>query len=297
MRDYCPSQYERFRHSRWSNLRALTYEVLEQSGATDATLTRFAECGAYCQVNYSPSTKRLFLSSSNCKNRHCQPCANAKRSLIASNLRTAIGDAHCRLLTLTIAHHNRPLPELITRMKSSFKLLRKEEQWQKNVRAFAAFIEVKWSQRSDWWHVHMHILATGNWWDKRELSATWHAVTGDSMVTDIREVTSDEGINYTAKYAAKPFSLSDIPKSQRVNAVVGVGNRRMWQVGGEWTGKLKLLAKPTLPDDLTNVGSFTEILNDAGRGDEAAKTILEAIVGGAAVTLIDADDTPDFSSA
>jgi Replication protein len=288
-RDYQPSIYERFRHGSWQSLRKMTFEVLEESGASEATLRRFAECGSCCQVSYSPEKRRLFLSSSNCKNRHCKPCAAAKRSVIANNLTAFAGKKHLRMILLTIAHHNRPLPELLTRINSSFKLLRKEKQWQDHVTGFAAFTEVKWSSRSDWWHVHIHILAEGTWWDRRELQATWHAVTGDSYVTDIREVTSEEGISYTAKYASKPFSLADIPANERVNAVNGIGRRRLWQVGGSWKGKVDLLDTPKLPDDVVPVGSFTDVVNEARRGNESAKAIIEAIVGGAAEEM----STPD----
>lgn len=279
---YSMSDYQRFRHSDWAGLRAATFSVLKEAGATEATLRRFIECGQGCSVWHSPSEQRLFVSSATCKNRFCVPCSKARRSQIAGNLAAFAAEKHLRLITLTLQHHNAPLPDLISRLWASFKLFRRREDWKTHVSGFAAFIELKWSQRSNWWHVHLHVLAEGSWWDRRELSAAWHAVTGDSFITDIREVTTDEGITYTAKYASKPLALADIPPEQRAAAVRSIHHRRLWQVGGAWQGECKLIAVKPLPADLVYVTSFSALLSEARRGDIPARELLEKILGGAA---------------
>jgi hypothetical protein len=286
---YTMSTYQRFRHSDWATFRAETFHVLEAAGATQATLRRFIECGGGCQVYHSPSEQKLYVKADTCKNRFCQPCARARRGQIAENLRSFAAGKHLRLLTLTIAHHNQPLPDLMTRMWGSFKLLRRRPDWQAHVRGYAAFMELKWSERSQWWHVHLHILCEGSWWDSREISKAWHTVTADSFVIDIREVSSEEGINYTAKYASKPLSLADIPQAQRVPAVQALHHRRIWQVGGEWKGECKLLATKPLPADLQYVASFASLLDTAKRGDQSALEILTRIVGGHAIEIDEAD--------
>ena len=292
---YSMSTYQRFRHSEWAVLRETTYHVLKEAGATDATLRRYVECGTGCQVYHSPSEQKLYISSATCKNRFCQPCARARRGMIAENLRAFCEGKHLRLITLTIAHNNQPLEDLISRVWTSFKLLRRRSDWQAHVAGYAAFLELKWSTRSNWWHVHLHILSEGSWWDRRELSAAWHTVTGDSFIVDIREVTSDEGISYTAKYASKPLSLADLPREQRATAVRSIHHRRLWQVGGFWKGECKLLATKPLPVDLQFVASFSSLLDDAKRGNTSAKEILTAIVGGAAEEF-SREEFPDFDS-
>lgn len=290
---YSMSEYQRFRHSDWRVLRESTYYVLQAAGATEATLRRYVQCGEGCQVWHSASEQKLYVSSSTCKNRFCVPCSKARRGQIAENLRAYCEGKHLRMKTLTLAHHNAPLQDLISRMWTSFKELRRRSDWKTHVKGFAAFMEVKWSNRSQWWHVHIHILSEGSFWDRRDFSAAWHTVTGDSFITDIREVTTDEGITYTAKYASKPLALADIPEEQRAIAVKALHHRRLWLVGGSWAGECKLLATKPLPSDLTFVRSFSALITDARQGDIAAGELLRAIVGGRAVEFTQAEDA-DF---
>jgi hypothetical protein len=295
MGGYEPSQYQRFRHSDWAVFRKQTFDVLQASGATEASLRRFVQCGSTCTVWHSPSEQRLYISSETCKNRFCVPCSKARRSQISKNLAAFCDGRHLRLITLTLAHHNAPLEDLITRLWGSFKLLRRRADWNTHVHGFAAFMELKWSPRSKWWHVHLHILCEGSWWDNKELSNAWHTVTADSFVTDIREVTTNEGITYTAKYASKPLALADIPQDQRTTAVRSIHHRRLWLVGGTWRGNCKLLATKPLPADLVFVSSFSALLHEAKRGDAPALELIKAIVGGAAEEFTRADE-PDFDT-
>lgn len=290
---YSMSGYQRFRHSDWRVLREQTYHVLKAAGSSDASLRRYVQCGTGCSVWHSPSEQKLYVSSETCKNRFCVPCSKARRGQIAENLTTFCSGKHLRMITLTLAHHNAPLPDLISRIWTCFKALRRRADWKTNVHGFAAFLELKWSDRSKWWHVHLHVLCEGKWWDRRELSNAWHTVTGDSFIIDIREVTTDEGITYTAKYASKPLALADIPTEHRATAVASLHHRRLWQVGGSWREGCKLLATKPLPADLQFVASFSSLLTDARMGDIAANELLVAIVGGAAVEFT-RPDPPDF---
>lgn len=279
-------------------MRETTFKLLEQTGATEATLRRFIECGQGCQVFFSPSEQRLILSSASCRNRMCVPCAAARRSQIANNLASFCESKHVRLMTLTLAHHNAPLPDLVTRLWASFKALRKREDWKSHVKGFAAFVEIKWSDRSKWWHVHLHVLCEGVWWGQKELANAWHTVTADSMIVDIREVKTDEGIRYASKYASKPLALADIPSEHRVAAIQALHHRRLWLVGGDWKSECKLLSTRPLPADLQLVGSLSSIINDAQCGNASAVEILTAILGGAAEEIarpIPTDIDGDFS--
>lgn len=292
--DYSPSAYERFRHSGWIHKRSVVFKVLSKAGASEKSLDRFIQCGCCCQVGFSPSLQRLYLMSSNCRNRFCDPCSNARRSTIARNLAKFCEGKHLRLITLTIAHHDRPLPDLISRINTCFKLLRARADWKSHVRGFASFIEVKWSDRSKWFHVHLHILCEGSWWSGRDLSAEWHTVTGDSFITDIREVTSEEGIRYASKYASKPFNICDLPEEHRVSVVQSLARRRLWLIGGCWKQHAKLISTEPLPADLTSVGSFSDIVDRCYQGDAAAEEIMHALVCGAVIEVRPPEDL-DFS--
>lgn len=274
------STFERFRHRHWQSLRESTYTVLKSSGASDSTLARFAACGSYAHAWHSPSTKRLVICASTCHSRWCEPCSRARKSKIASNLRREVEGKHLRLTTLTLAHHNAPLPDLLTRLHASFKLFRRRRDWQEHVTGFAAFVHVKWSDRSNWWHVHLHIVSEGTWWDHRELSKAWHASTGDSFIADIREVSNEEGVNYAARYAAQPVRLGDVPPNRRIELFAALHHRRLWQVGGSWKG-FDLLSTEPLPPDLVHVDSLDRIVARAAQGDLVARDVLVAIAGDA----------------
>lgn len=282
------SRYERFRHRGWQPLREATYEALSQAGTKASTLTRFAQCGSFAHAWFSPSTKRIVVSASTCRNRWCEPCCNARRAKITSNLERHCEGRHLRLLTFTLQHHQAPLPDLLTRIWGSLKLLRRRKDWSAHVAGFAAFVHVKWSARSGWWHVHLHVLAEGTWWDSKELSNAWHTVTADSMVTDIREVTSSEGVRYAARYAAKPLSLADVPAGHRSTALTALHHRRLWLVGGSWKA-FDLLATQPLPTDLHHLDTLDAIIDRTRNGDADAQAVLYAIVGNA-VTWVSTEE-------
>lgn len=275
------NRYERFRHRGWQGLREATYETLAASGSSPATLSRFAQCGSFAHAWHSPSTRRLVISANTCHSRWCQPCANARRSKIASNLKRLLAGKHLRFITLTIAHHNAPLPDLLTRIWASFKLLRRRADWLSHVTGFAAFVHVKWSEKSSWWHVHLHILCEGSWWAHKELVHAWHTVTADSLVCHIEEVTSEGAVTYASRYAAQPVHLGDVPTVERTTLFASLHHRRLWLTGGSWKA-FDLLATEPLPPDLVHLDSLDAIVHRASVGDAVAVAILYAIVGDAA---------------
>lgn len=278
------SKYERFRHRGWQGLREATYEAMKAAGTKESTLLRFSQCGSFAHAWYSPSTKRLVISASTCRCRWCEPCARARRSKITSNLKAYCEGKHLRLLTFTLQHHNAPLPDLLTRLWGSFKLLRRRKDWSEHVSGFAAFVHVKWSERSKWWHVHLHVLAEGTWWDRKEVSHAWHTVTADSFVVDVREVTNEEGIGYAARYASKPVALADVPAGERSTVLTALHHRRLWLTGGAWR-TADLLATEPLPPDLEHLDTLDAIIDRATNGDPAALDVLTALTGDSAKWL------------
>ena len=77
-------------------------------------------------------------------------------------------------------------------------------------------IEVTYNADTDTWHPHAHLLIDGAFLPWRELRASWHDVTGDSWVVDVRRVDAtprpDESrvdamrraVRETVKYSTKP---------------------------------------------------------------------------------------------
>ena len=65
------------------------------------------------------------------------------------------------------------------------------------------------------WHPHVHMFALlDTWIDQEHLSETWHEITGDSFIVDIRRVKKDKQYGYSnaaaevCKYALKFGDLS-----------------------------------------------------------------------------------------
>lgn len=65
------------------------------------------------------------------------------------------------------------------------------------------------------WHPHLHIFGVlEEWIDQESLSSTWHEITGDSMIVDIRRVRKHKELGYgkaiaeVCKYALKFGDLS-----------------------------------------------------------------------------------------
>ena len=72
-----------------------------------------------------------------------------------------------------------------------------------------------YNEKTGEWHPHVHMFALlDTWIDQEQLSETWHEITGDSFVVDIRKVKKDKDFGYSkaaaevCKYALKFGDLS-----------------------------------------------------------------------------------------
>ncbi len=201
--------------------------------------------------------------------------------MIAGNLARFIRTKRVRFLTLTIKHNgDEPLSYLMDRCWKSFKLLRRRPQWNANVFGFGAFMETKWSARDSGWHVHLHVLTEGRWWDQKEISLLWHACTGDSFIVDIQAKGSTESMAYYAsKYVSKPLNLGDLVDTRRlVEGITATHGRHLYLIGGTWKGQLKLLDKPKVSADWEDIGSATGLFRSAAKGEPSAVHVRDALL-------------------
>lgn len=273
------SSYQAFRFSGCEGLRAKLRAAMIDADLSPKTVARYDACGSHAHLYTSPSTGKHSIRGDFCKCRTCIKCSTARARLVSSNLVDFLGDRHTRMTTLTIRHNRAPLDSLITRVWRSFKLLRQEPEFDFHMRGWAAFLEVKWSSRSNWWHVHLHILSEGAWWDNRELSNAWHKCTGDSFIVDIQaKGTNASRAFYASKYASKPFDPGSIPSHELLtDAVRNLHRRKLWQVGGSWKS-LRLLAKPK--SDITDwvfACSLNQLFDDARAGKEEALALVREL--------------------
>jgi hypothetical protein len=117
-----------------------------------------------------------------------------------------------RFITLTLRTRQASLGEMLDDLYAGLRAFRRTKAWKQHVRGGVACVEVTRNPRTGGWHPHLHILADGEYWDQRQLSAAWAEITGDSPVVDIRAVRSRrKAAQYVAKYAAKPPEIGDWP--------------------------------------------------------------------------------------
>lgn len=138
-------------------------------------------------------------------------------------------------------------------------------------------MEVKLSEKDGMWHVHYHCLITGSYWDQKEISTEWHAVTGDSSIVDVRRIASSEdAARYVTKYVAKPIDSSVYRSEQHLDeAVIAFRGRKLCCTFGSWRGE-KLEETPDDTQTWHAIGSLGCLISKARDGDSDAARWVEA---------------------
>lgn len=270
-------QEQSFRHSGWQHNRERVYAALMSTGQPNRRLDAFANCGNALWL--AQDGDELVLQSNCCRDRLCVPCQVSRQQNLVAAICAQIADTKypVRFLTLTLRARKCTLRDQLDRLSSCFKTMRRRRTWKANVLGGAIFIETKLGKNSHEWHVHAHCLIEGDYTDQRHLSQEWHAVTGDSYIVDIREITNPvQRAWYVTKYATKPADASVYADASRLQEfVVGIKGRRLYQTFGSWRA-LDLDADPPPSRTLKYVGNVGRIFADAAAGDATARRYVEA---------------------
>lgn len=144
-----------------------------------------------------------------CRDRLCPLCQRRRGRQATLKIAHEIkGWNSCRFATFTLKHDNVPLTTSLQRLAECFRTLRTSAIWKSNVTRGVWSIEVTKNQVTDRWHTHIHCLIDGSFIDQRLLASTWHAITGDSKIVDIRAVHDRERTaKYIADYVSKPADV------------------------------------------------------------------------------------------
>lgn len=279
-----------FRHSGWIRTRKCIAESLTRTKQPAHRTDSFHDCGHQAYVLQSvddPSQYRI--AGSCCKDRFCLPCATERSCIIAGNVVQLIQHKQIRFLTLTIKTTNEPLTQSLDKLYRSFQLLRRRAIWTRGVDGGVAFLELNWSARSERWHPHLHCLLEGRWIDQKRLASTWHAITGDSWIIDIRRPANNDTVaRYVTKYASKPFNSTYIFEPALLDqAVFALHNRKLAVTFGSWRG----LILTSTPDTgaWEHVAPLADVIQRAANGNQACQAILAA--------LTDMDMSPIYARA
>jgi len=259
--DLCESSGPaRFRHSGWAPMRRRVYDSLKRTGQSSSRVSSFASCGECTTIERNNVDETRFrLKGSHCHDRLCTPCANARSFRVSQALLAQFPVDGALFITLTLCGKNEPLNDLIDRLYRSFKALRNHPTWSDKIEGGAAFLEVKWSDKAQRWHPHLHIVAVGHFIHQGELSDTWRGITKDSYIVDIRRIrNSEHAARYVTKYASKPLntSFSNTPRLLD-EAVVSLKGRRMCLCFGTWYGTpLSVAEDEELADDFNDAAGW-----------------------------------------
>lgn len=291
---YRHSLCETFRHSGWHKRRVATKAALRLAGASDATIERFASCGCRAWVmRAADDSGRVRLSLNRCRSRWCTPCATEKRTTIQVNVKDACEGKELRFLTLTLRSVDAPLGQQISRLRRYFRRLRNRRDFAPRMRGGVYFLEITLNEKTGLWHPHLHVLYEGSFIAKNHLSETWHAITGDSYIVDIRGVpNSAVAAGYIAKYAGKPVSDSVVWNTERlVELMEAMSGARTFHVFGCWR-ELDLSKPPADDTEWIPMAPLASVILKAQDGDGDARQVLAKLRRSNADEPLDSDHPP-----
>lgn len=241
---------------------------------------KLSGCGNYLLFKNYFTVGEVKLTEMRVCNQHllCPFCASirASRSIKKNNPRVLEVLRKNRklkpvLLTLTVAN-GADLEERQKHLMDSFrKLLKRRRDYEKKGRGFNEFCKLlggfysyenTFNEKTGEWHPHLHIFGVlEEWIDQEALSKTWHDITSDSMIVDIRRVRKDKEYGYSkaiaevCKYALKFGDLS-VEKTWEAYKVLK-GDRK---VGLRLSGSFGLLRGVKMDDEATVDDDLTEDL-------------------------------------
>lgn len=224
------SQWQCRMHAKAARTRQLIVDALWTQG-DDRLRRRATRMGMCC---WSPTIGELTDGSpavglGRCRDRMCPTCAGIRGKRTAAVIAAEVGHwSSCRFVTLTLRSTDAPLAGQVKRLIESFKALRRREFWRDRCTNGIAVIEVTWHTGTGQWHPHLHVLVQGDYLPQAQLSAEWKAVTGDSMIVDVRAVHDRaDVVGYVVRYLAKPAGVEQWPPQVIADYAVGMKGVRM----------------------------------------------------------------------
>lgn len=266
---------ETFRHSGWRRNRRLIHESLKRTYQSRSRIDNFADCGVHAYVYKTVDQPISYrLGGSSCRDRFCVPCSIDRSRCLATNVLNELKDKPTRFVTLTLKQTNQRVGDVLDRLTACFRRLRSRKWWNRHVLGGCGFIEIKWSNKTQDWNVHLHLIVHGEYMPQAELSRQWYAITGDSHIVDIRFVKDNHRVGrYVTKYVSKPFNDTFANRPELLDCVVrATQGKRLCLTFGDWRG-LKLTESPN-EHDWISLGTFHDVVSRAVDGD---RECLEAV--------------------
>jgi hypothetical protein len=282
--------------------RARIREALAQSGMNPDALARFDHCCSTAWVWKHKETRDVRLRIATCGNRWCPRCRRAYGSRVRRAIYHALATnpRNVSLLTLTQPQiPGEPLADNIRRLRASFDRLRHDPFWTKHAAGGIAVVEITASKTyADAWHAHYHILLQHVYMPQAMLAQLWAKASRVPLasVHITRCNDANRQTEYIAKYLTKPYPNELLTQPERFATYVRTLRRlKLFSFFGTWRtcslakspalkpnltreerNKLGIRDNPN-PDEWEYLGTFSDNLERAQRGDSRAQTILEQL--------------------
>lgn len=267
-----------FRHSGWMIERLRVQHAQIAANLSGDRRERFANCGADCVVEYSPSLKKHRLRANYCGDRFCLPCARARSKKIERAMVKRLAGEQPLFITLTCRSSTKTLGQCLDHLTASFRRLRQQVLWKSAVKGGVAVIEIKKGSGSNAWHPHLHILASSKFLSAAKLSDAWKLASDGSFIVDVQRVNVDgRGVAYVCKYAGKGWTTEVVRDHQAlVECMCALRGRRLLITFGTWS---KLLDDPDGPvaTDWNKIGRLTTVMGAFDRGEAWAHAVMRSI--------------------
>ncbi len=270
-------QETQFRHSGWAVRRSKIWQSFVRTCRPGGRLAHFANCGSCAFLQHNPVTHDVRISCNKCHDRFCVACQSERAAIVSANIADLIKRPDdTRFYTFTLRHNRTSLTDQIDRLYVCFSRLRHRQSFQRHCTGGAAFLEVKVGN-DGLWHVHLHCIIEGLWWDQSNLASEWMAVTGDSSIVDVRSIHDVDGrARYVTKYVTKPADASVYRDKAKLDEFICcMGGRRLCLTFGTWRGQ-KLTDVTADEVKWTNIGTVDGLRSRAAEGDADALRWLQA---------------------
>lgn len=249
-----PNRVQRYAKAKTGALDVAKYMAgLPKSQGLKKTVHRVQTCGDYLAFRHYFSIDKVKLHGASLCGKHllCPLCAIRRGSKALSAyleryevIRAEKTSLRPFLVTLTVKDGD----DLGERFAHLHKAQR--ELWHRKHRGRGSPLdgvagavwsyEFKRGKNSGLWHPHLHMIALAeNPPDQAELSSTWHNITGDSFIVDVRPINdateelTASGFMEVFKYAVK---FSDQPPEDTYHAWRTLANRRLLASSGVFRG-------------------------------------------------------------
>jgi len=243
--------------------------------------TRLLDCRSSAWFVRHEDTGRVRIAAKQCRLRWCYHCSESRQQFITQAILPWYSKVKSpKLLTVTLRHNDKPLPEQIDFLYRSFAKFRNRKLLKDAIRGGIWFFQITYNQKSQQWHPHIHALLDADYMLHAELMTIWSKITDGSTIVHIRAVHDPaKTLSHNARYAARPSALIKIPESLWPELHEAFEHRK---ICGSW-GSAKLISfKPSKPEDADkwhDIGGFRTIvaLRDC---DDNARAIFDAFTFG-----------------